>query len=234
MNPGRVLEIALILGKHGHPEYYQHAEQILRAHLLPSQLNDISWIPAINNEHGLDEFRNVAQRIQGSWGTPAPYGLKTVKDEVYGNNILFAQDIVGHVLTSLSEAYLNATEYNGKEHKVNLLFDHKNDNIEVKSPYTNEGFKIYPKRQGNILVRMPSWTNVNEVKVTGGIFKPELQNGYLNVKPNAGEIVINFPLIKRELDLSYLDEKIRVRLKGDQIMQMDNFGADLTFFDSFE
>ena len=176
----------------------------------------------------------MAQRIRGSWGTPAPYGLKTKNDEVYGNNILFAQDIVGHVITSLSEAYINATEYNGKEHKVNLLFDHKNDNIEVKSPYTNEALKIYPKRSGNILVRIPSWINVTEVKVTGGVFVPELQNGYLNVKPNAVEIVINFPLIKRELELIYKEEKIRVHLKGDQVLQMDNFGADLTFFDPYQ
>ena len=43
-NTGDILETALILGRWGYTEYYHDAERILRGHLLPSQLRDISFI----------------------------------------------------------------------------------------------------------------------------------------------------------------------------------------------
>src|SRR5690606_38288313 len=42
-NTGDILETALLLGKWGHTSYFHAAERILRAHLLPSQLRDISF-----------------------------------------------------------------------------------------------------------------------------------------------------------------------------------------------
>jgi hypothetical protein len=233
MNPARVLETGLILGRYGYNEIYQHCEQIIRGRLLPSQLRDITWIPPIVDTLGLDEYYNVAQRLRGSWGGGPPYGHQVKDDKIFGDNILFGGDVGGHVITSLSEAFLHATEYDGKQHKVNLLFDHRTSDIEVKSPYTHDGLRISPKRPGNILVRLPSWTKANEVKIRGGKVLHDIKNGYLNIGPNAAEIVIDFPLAKRELELIYRDEKIRMRLLGDQVLQMDNFGANLTFFDPY-
>ena len=43
-NTGDILETALILGRWGYAEYYHDAERILRCHLLPSQLRDVSFI----------------------------------------------------------------------------------------------------------------------------------------------------------------------------------------------
>ena len=44
-NTGDILETALILGRWGYTDYFHDAERILRCHILPSQLRDISWIP---------------------------------------------------------------------------------------------------------------------------------------------------------------------------------------------
>jgi hypothetical protein len=41
-NTGDILETALILGQRKNPKYFQDAERILRGHLLPSQLRDVS------------------------------------------------------------------------------------------------------------------------------------------------------------------------------------------------
>lgn len=46
-------------------------------------------------------------------------------------------------------------------------------------------------------------------------------------------MTVRFPLTQRTLDLTYRGDPLRVRLRGDEVTQMDNFGADLTFFDSF-
>ena len=234
MDPGRVLETALIIGQQDNTDYFQHCEQLLRARLLPSQLRDISWIPPINNTYGLDEYRDVAQRIQGSWQGATPYGFQPPKDDkLYNGNFTIGGDVHGDVMTSISEAYINATEYDNKQHKVNLHFDHKTNDIEVKSPYTNHGLRIIPKSPGNILVRLPIWTKQNEVKVSGGKILPTIKNGYLNIKPDAAEVVIDFPLTKRDLELPYRDKKIRIRMSGDQVLQMDNLGTELYFFDPY-
>ena len=51
-NTGDIVETALILGRWGHTEYYHDAERILRCHLLPSQLRDVSFIPEPANPEG--------------------------------------------------------------------------------------------------------------------------------------------------------------------------------------
>ena len=40
--------------------------------------------------------------------------------------------------------------------------------------------------------------------------------------------------MKREIALQHRTRQIRVRLQGDEVMGMENFGADLTFFDPME
>ena len=59
-NTGDIVETALILGRWGYPEYYHDAERILRGHLLPSQLRDISFIVDPPNPDGEDGKRGVS------------------------------------------------------------------------------------------------------------------------------------------------------------------------------
>ena len=73
-NTGDIIETALILGRWGHPEYYADAERILRGHLLPSQLRDVSFIVEPDNPEGMDGKCAVAHRLRGGFGFPAPYG----------------------------------------------------------------------------------------------------------------------------------------------------------------
>ena len=44
-------------------------------------------------------------------------------------------------------------------------------------------------------------------------------------------ISLQYPLREEELVLKHRTREIRVRLRGDAIAAMENFGADLTFFD---
>lgn len=61
-NTGDVLETALILARHFGPRYFDDAELILRAHLLPSQLRDVSFIQDPPNPRGEDGLRDLARR----------------------------------------------------------------------------------------------------------------------------------------------------------------------------
>jgi hypothetical protein len=87
---GDIVETLLVLARHGDPAAAADARRIVGAHLLPSQLRDTSWIPS----------PEIAARLRGTWGFPAPYG----HDPIGLERIKFNLDIVGGVVGSLAEA----------------------------------------------------------------------------------------------------------------------------------
>ncbi|MEA1951671.1 MAG: hypothetical protein U9N87_09815, partial [Planctomycetota bacterium] len=124
-NTGDILETALILGRHGFAEYYGDAELILRGHILPAQLRDVSWAVETPNPNNKDALRSVPDRLRGAFGFPAPYA-HSAKDTVRPN-IGFNLDIVGGTVASLAEAYREVASYAPGTHRVNMLFDHETD-----------------------------------------------------------------------------------------------------------
>ena len=93
------------------------------------------------------------------------------------------------------------------------------------------------KQAGPLFVRIPPWIEEAEIDVTGLDRTPIAGDDYLFIaEPPVGEcIAIKFPLKEQDLVLSERlhIQPIRVRLRGDAVMAMDNFGADLTFFDAY-
>ena len=231
-NTGDILETALILGRWGYTDCYHDAERIIRCHILPSQLRDVSFITEISNPDGVDSRRNVAQRQRGAFGFPAPYGHQPIGLEVVSFNL----DIVGGTVGSLCEAYREVTRYDQSAHWVNLLFDHETPDIAVESPYTHSSLRIRLKRPGPLFVRVPPWVRVEEIKIQGVCGKPKVSNGYLMFsQPPVNQIIsLEFSLFPQEITLNHRERQIRTRLRGDEVVTMDNFGADLTFFDPIE
>jgi hypothetical protein len=87
---GDIVETLLVLARHGDATAAADARRIVGAHLLPSQLRDTSWIPS----------PDIAARLRGTWGFPAPYG----HDPIGLERVKFNLDIVGGVVGSLAEA----------------------------------------------------------------------------------------------------------------------------------
>ena len=234
-NTGDILETALILGRHGFPSYYHDAERILRGHLLPGQLRDVSWAVEEANPPGKDDRRNVPDRLRGAFGFPAPYGhcaTDTVRP-----NIGFNLDIVGGTVGSLCEAYREVTRHEEGVHWVNLLFDHETDAATVESPYTHDALKILLKKPGPLFVRMPPWVERAKVRIAGASTPARWTEGYLFFGNQAAgdPLRISFPLAEQEMTLGAPHPRpIRVRLRGDAVTAMDNFNSRLTFFPLFE
>lgn len=233
-NSGDILETALILGRWGYPQYYHDAERILRCHLLPSQLRDVSFIQDPPNPNGVDGLRDVARRHLGAFGFPAPYGHESV-GEGRGHSISFNLDIVGGAVGSLNEAYRETTRLDAAGHWVNLLFDHETDAVEVQSPYTHHSLNVTVRKASPLFVRIPPWVDRKAIRVEGGGKTWQWHGPYLCFPtPTVGEpISIHFPLKEDEITLSgsVHIHPIRVRIRGDEVVAMENFGADLTFFD---
>ena len=235
-NTGDILETAMILGRWGYPECYHDAERILRCHLLPSQLRDVSFIGNPPNPDGTDGFRDVANRNLGAFGFPAPYGHESVGKGRGG--ISFNMDIVGGVVGSLCEAYREVARSEPTGHWVNLLFDHATDAVRVQSPYTHDCLRIEPRQSGPLFVRIPPWIHRHDVTVVGNTVPPVWTNGYLffSEAPAGQAVDLRLPLKETESTLcgSLHSHPIRVKMRGDAVTGMDNLGADLTFFDPYE
>jgi DUF1680 family protein len=82
---------------------------------------------------------------------------------------------------------------------------------------------------------MPSWVDQNLVKVDGYMDSSQINNGYLKIhRPRVNDwIKIKFNLPQRELVLEHACRNIHVRLRGDAVVAMENFGAELTFFNPY-
>ena len=225
-NTGDIVETALILGRYGYAECFEDAERILRCHLLPSQLRDIAFIVEPDNPHNLDGLRDVGARHQGAFGFPAPYGHEPVGAKGVGFNM----DIVGGGVSTLCDAYRAATRFDRTGHHVDLLFDHETDAIRVESNYTQDAFTLMLKKPGPLSIRIPSWVDVDAV--IQGVSNARRNGQYLFIAdhPVAEQLVLNYGLPARELVLKHRTRNIGVRLIGDSVQAMDNFGADLTFF----
>ena len=230
-NTGDIIETALILGNYGYTSYFDTAERILRAHLLPSQLRDISFVKEPANPNNEDALRDVGRRHKGAFGFPAPYGHKAIGLET----ISFNMDIVGGSVASLCEAYANEVTFTEAGHHVNLLFDFESDSIKVESPYTNGKLRVTVKKPAPLFVRIPEWVEKSAVVTKVGRAHPALQNGYVFVPnpPLNKPVLIDFTLPVRETVLKHRTRNIRVKWKGDSVAAMDNFGATLTYFDDY-
>lgn len=231
-NTGDILETALILGRFGYATCYADAERILRAHLLPSQLRDVSFMAEPDNPEGLDCLRNMADRHRGAWGFPAPYGHLSIKD---GRGcISFNMDIVGGATASLCEALRHIVTRDAFGCSINLLFDYESDDISVKSPYTHDELSISLRAPSAVSIRIPDWADKEAITVSANAGDHYYDAGRLVLPacPAAEEIRISIPLTESTLTLNRNHlQPIRVRLKGDQVTAMDNHGADFTFFD---
>ncbi len=235
-NTGDILETALILGRWGFPQCYDDAERILRSHLLPSQLRDVSFISDPPNPDGLDGLRDLANRHLGGFGLPAPYGHESTGKG--RGNLCFNMDIVGGAVGSLCAALEAVARSEQTGQWVNLLFDHETSAIRVQSPYTHNCLRVEPLQSGPLFVRLPSWLNRDELNVECGEIRPIWTNGYLFFSAVAAgqTIELRFPLKEAQITLS---ERLhihptRVKMRGDAVVAMDNFDADLTFFDPYD
>ena len=236
-NTGDIIETALLLGRWGYTDYYADAERMLRGHLLPSQLRDVSFVVEPENPDRVDGKRNVAQRLRGSFGFPAPYGHEPAG--IWASEkprIGFNGDIVGGAVGSLCAAFREISRFTVAGHWVNMLFDQITPHLEIKSPYTHTHLAIRLKRPGPLHVRLPAWVNAAKLAIDGAVGNPHFSNNYLTIAlpPVNRWLTFDIDLPRQDSTLTWRDEKIRTRWHGDQISAMENFGTDLTFFEPID
>ncbi len=230
---GDILETALILGKHLDATYFGDAERILRCHILPSQLRDISFTNGqLSDASSPAPQESVSERLKGAWGFPAPYGHEPVGLQ----SIRFNLDIVGGTIGSLCDFYQRAVTYDQDEgYKVHCLLDIEEPFVQVESPYMQDRLTIRLTEPGHLAIRIPNW--FEEDPVTFAVCNNlRYEDGYWHrdQSVDARPLELLLRLTKQTVVLRHRTRDIKVNLEGDSVVSMDNHGADLTFFDSLD
>jgi hypothetical protein len=231
-NTADIMEACLILGKAGWTEYFQRAERILRGHFLPAQLLDTSFIPEW--ECPDQDYRHrLASRARGAFGFPCPYG----HEYKFDGWISFNWDIVGGGVAGLCQAYKDKVTKTESLVSVNLHFDHSDEDLSVKSPYTNEGImEVAVKRPVVVRVRLSDWVDRRKltVRINQQPADCHLSGAwlYLSGLKQGDRVEIGIPMTVIRQDYEFRSEVFSFRWKGDAVDAVASEGKRLCFFDA--
>ncbi|MBQ8187187.1 MAG: hypothetical protein IJ037_10015 [Clostridia bacterium] len=227
-NTSDIMEACLIMGRHGYGGYYAMAEQILRAHFLPSQLLDPCFIPEDEDESHADTYR-MASRSVGSFGFPTPYG----HEDHPGAWISFNWDIVGGGVNGLCEAYKACSAFEDGVLTIPLHFAAERGTHITTDPYRNDGVMRITAKQDNLCmkIRIPARASVKSVSV------PYATEGeWLYPAPvKAGETVqLAFDFAVRDITYDFRGRRITFRWRGEEVIAANNGERRLCYFPDLE
>lgn len=227
-NTGDFLEACLCLGKAGYEEYYDRADKMIRCHMLPSQLLDVSFLSDEESED--DSVHRMASRMRGAFGFPCPYGHEYAP----GSDISFNWDIVGGGVSSLCWAYRHIlSEINGI-FSINLQFDYEDNRLCFRNPYKHGNMEILLKEKKDIRILLPACTKWDQVKVELEKQKiSSLRHGnwlYLYEIYGKGicRIPVSFAIERRKY--SFRGNEFLVDFCGNRIIGMSSPGKRLCYF----
>ncbi len=232
-NTGDYIEACLCLGKAGYSEFYERADRMIRCHLLPAQLLDVSFIS--DEESNDDSINHMARRMKGAFGFPCPYGHEYTP----GSEISFNWDIVGGGVSSLCQAYRHIVSYKNGVISINLQFDFENKIIQYTSPYGKENtMKILLKEDMTMRILMPDmldWKDFKEKLDRQGIKYRKHENWiYLYNLYGKGIVEIPVSFFTKTVDYIFRKNNLRVKFQGNRIIGMTSPGKRLCFFEEIK
>jgi hypothetical protein len=234
-NTGDLIETAIMLGHLGDFGGYADAARILRGHLLPAQLTDTAWMANLPDAPD-DSDRNVADRIRGAFGFPAPYGHQPDG----WHSVSFNLDIVGGAVSSLAFAQREAVRRTEDAFVIALPIDHDGPDgqVRVKAGPRSLELIINSKAAGELRLPLPHWASRDDVAVTpaGRAWSVDDAGTTIRVAPvpAGSRTMITIGTADRTVHLGHHRRDIRARLRGDQVVGMDDHGNSLSFFPRYD
>jgi len=174
--PGDVVQLGLWLSRHGHTEYLDVAERLLRARVLASQTTEMPDLaPPVTPEEregvkaapsvaGLDHYlgrfpdegRHLNARVYGAFG-----GLLCTHP--HGEPVP-TTDITCSDVHTLCDVYRNVAERTAAGLRVNFHFDYSDDDVEITTESGKQRtVNVLLHKPDNLFVRIPRWTPAESV-----------------------------------------------------------------------
>jgi hypothetical protein len=179
---GDITRAALYLGAAGYPRYYEVAERFLRSMLLPAQLwpDDVKAFMKENDNPKDDTEKDIVNRCTGGFGFPLP----NARMRGGGSYPVESQDITSGGVHALSECWGQIFTSTGKSSSLNLLFDWRNADFDIKSYLPLEGrIEIHAKAAKILRIRIPDWVDLSTLKLTieGKPATVKIENSYIEI-----------------------------------------------------
>lgn len=249
------LGLMAILANHGHPDYFDEMEKLVRNHLVESQLIDGSWLKSDNSKEDTEQFswRNIGERMVGAYaGWSSPTQFLAAKEtlhwggpELRGKTRVFQNCCGGSGTHAYYIAWKNATRAENGTVSVNMHIDKSLPQVEVRGYQPYKGMTSIRVKQNCIIrVRVPRFTNADYMKVyVNNVFVPVNSWGnYLELgKRLKGDFIeIKYPLPIYETNESignpgYRTYRYKVTWKGDTVIRIEPICNDYkTGYSDFE
>ena len=228
-NTTDIMETMLILGRHGVPGAYARAERILRAHLLPAQLLDTSFIPEDDDPSHVSTYL-MPERAKGAFGFPCPYG----HEDKPGAPISFNWDIVGGGVGGLCEALRAQIVENDTLVSINLLFDSSSPACIFKSPYGRNDTAFLTLQKPGLSARIRIPTGAAGWCVSGADAYEDGEWLYLTGLPAGVKAEVRYDFPQRDVSYPFRQYEYRFRWRGEEVTACESDGKRLCFFSSLD
>ena len=191
-NTGDFVEAALLLGRSGHPEYFQEAERMIRNGLLAAQVVTTDWIPQSSLADTRDyAYARIRDRARGAFAFTLPNAYHS-----------YNTDLMGGALQSLAEAYQASVVKEESGVWVNLLFSTDTPWLRVRSEVPRSGsLHLEMLQEERVKVRLPDWIPPKTVQVVraGSPVDPRPDGNTLDLGPLAkgAKVTVTFDQPRR-------------------------------------
>lgn len=221
-----LMETCLYLAKNGYAGYYSRAEAMLRNHILPSQLLDVSFLPDEKLED--DSVSCMGSRMKGAFGFPCPYG----HEDEPGSTISFNWDINAGGVSGLCQAWTHRAVCRNNVIQINLLFDYEDDIICFHDPYKNGGKLCFTlKKKAVVRVRIPKRSRLRITPSEHGGNLQQSGEWLVITGLSAGEEVeIPLNLYGEQETLAFRGRALHAVFYGERLEKISSTGKRLCFF----
>ncbi len=228
-SPGDVVQLALMLGEHGYPEFLDDAERLVRSRLLPSQIREEPPLVPTKAD-GKDAHKNLAKRIVGAYGGchSHAHGGKSAVTDVTSADAHTLADVYNR-LAAVQDGVLQIV--------MHLDQDSKHANV-ICSRDVRSVVSITPKRNGPVAVRVPQWTPIDSLKVTvdGKLLEPTISGCFARtgMVHSGSKVAMEYDLPEKRTHEKGLGGEYEIAWRGDDIIGISPNSTFLPFYPSIK
>lgn len=156
-----IIELGILLGEHGYPEYWGVVERFVRNHLTETQLMETEWI----DDSEAEAETPVSERMHGAfpgWAAPNDF-VCDIGDDPDVMTCCIASGTRGLFL-----AWQHAVTIDDGTVMVNLLLNRATPTVDVYSYLPHEGRVVVRANRDiqDLRMRVPSWVDPSHILVT--------------------------------------------------------------------